>query len=455
MLERARVRGLELERKPTAQPVVTGLYQLTSLGDTLQTWQGLLQGKSGVRAFNTNNARTNIAAPIEFDPNDYFSKKEKRTMAIITAMAIVGARGAGEMANVLGEDKRLLPFINKKRVSMCIPSGIGPTHNLIDISNSIHGQTEEDKSDNKSFVWKTDSETMSQGSRRVSAFSGLRSFPEQPNAQAAQALGASGWPINSSEACATGLAAIAEGARLIRDGYADIVFAGGVEEVLREHGEVGIASFASMKALSIRNEEPERASRPFDRDRDGFVLASGIGVVVLEREDSARKRGAKILAHVLGFDKTMDAYDVTEADPDRIADTIFTALHKQETKEDFYPVGAIFAHATSTPVGDKTEAMALRKVFGDELSHIPIAAIKSNLGHLVGAAGAVNAIAAILAVNQGKIPHIINLENPDEQFADLYFVRNQPLEKDIDTALALAYGFGGHNAAVLFGKTKD
>lgn len=453
MLERARDRGLELERKPTSQPVVTGFYQLTSLGDTLQAWQGLLEGKSGVRAFNVNNERTNIAAPVEFDPNDYVGKHEQRRMAVITAMAIAGARNAGEMAQVLGEDKRLLPFLNKKRVGMCIASGIGPTHNLIDISNTIHGQTEKDKIANKAFYWQTDNEAMKLGSQKVTVFSGLRSFPEQPNAQAAIALGASGWPINSSEACATGLSAIVEGARLIKDGYADIVFAGGVEEVLREHGEVGIASFAPMKALSKRNEEPEKASRPFDKDRDGFVLASGIGVVVLESEDSARKRSAKILARVLGFDKSIDGYDVTEADPNRIADTIFQALYNQKTK-DFYPVDAIFAHATSTPIGDETEAAALRKVFGDDLPYIPIAAIKSNLGHLVGGAGAVNAIAAIFALNEGKIPHILNLENPDEKFADLFFVRDRPLERDINTTLALAYGFGGHNAAVLFGKHK-
>jgi len=453
MLERAKLRGLELERKPTDQIVVTGLYQLTSLGDTFQTWQGLLEGKSRIRAFNANSPRTNIAAPVEFNPNDYFGKKEQNPMAIITAMAIVGARGAGEMAQVLGEDKCLLPTVNKKRVGMCIASGIGPTHNLIDISNTIHGQTEEDRRDNKSFVWETDNEAMRKGSRRVSPFSGLRSFPEQPNAQAALALGASGWPINSAEACATGLSAIAEGARLIRDGYADIVFAGGVEEVLREHGEVGIASFAPMKALSTRNEEPEKASRPFDKDRDGFVLASGIGLVVLESEDFARKRSAKILARVLGFDKSIDGYHVTEADPDRIADTIFQALYDQKTKS-FYPVDAIFAHATSTPIGDSVEIKALRKVFAEDLPNIPIAAIKSNLGHLVGAAGAVNAIAAILAINEGKIPHIRNLENPDEEFADLCLVRNQPLEKEINAGLALAYGFGGHNAAVLFGKYK-
>jgi len=432
MLERAKLRGLELERKPAERVVVTGYWQLTPLGNTEETFQGLLEGKSGIKKFEVANDRTQIAGTVEFDPNSHFSKKEQFPMARVTAMAIVGARAASKMAGVLDDEaKHLLPSINKNRVAMCIASGIGPSHNLIDIADTIRDK----------------------GSRRISAYSGLKSFPEQPNAQAAMALKASGWPISSVEACATGLSAIVEATRLIKEGYADLAIAIGLEEILVEHKEVGIGSFASMKALSTRNDEPEKASRPFDKDRDGFVESSGIGALILESEDHALKRGAKIYAEVLGFEKSIDGYDTTESDPDRIADTIFQALYNKKTKN-FYPVDVIFAHATSTPIGDAVEVKALRKVFAEDLPNIPITAIKSNLGHLMGGAGAVNAIAAIQALNSGKVPPILNLENPDEAFFDLSLVRNIPLKKEIDTALVTAYGFGGHNAVVIFGKYK-
>ena len=443
MLERARVRGLELERKPAERVVVTGYWQLTPLGNTKETFNGLLEGKSGIKKLNPPiNSRTNIAGLIEFDPNDYFYKKEQKPMAEETAMAIVGARGAAAMAQILDSDQNiLLPSINRNRVAMCVASGIGPTHNLIDVSDTIHRK---DKDGNEDIV---------KESRRVDPFGGLRSFPEQPNAQAAIALKASGWPISSAEACATGLSAVVEAARLVKEGYADIAIAIGLEQVLKKHQELGIGIFAGMHVLSTKNEGPESASKPFDKDRDGFVESSGIGAVIIESEKHALRRGAKIYAEVLGFDKSIDGHDLTEADPDRIADSITHALYDPKTKT-VHQVDAIFAHATSTPIGDRVEIQALRNAFTDDLPNIPIAAIKSNLGHLMGGAGAVNAIVAIQSLNAGKIPHILNLKNPDEEFSDLNFVRNQPLEKQINTVLVTAYGFGGHNAVVIFGKYK-
>lgn len=441
MLERARARGLELERKPAERVVVTGYWQLTPLGNTEETFQGLLAGKSGIRKIDPPiNSRTNIAGLIEFNPNDYFSDKEQNPMAEETAMAIVGARGAAAMAQILDSDQNsLLPSINKTRVAMCVASGIGPTHNLIDVSDTIHRKDEDGNEDT------------TRGSRRVGPYAGLRSFPEQPNAQAAIALRASGWPISSAEACATGLSAIIEAVRLVKEGYADVAVAIGLEQILKKHQEIGIGLFAGMHVLSTKNEEPESASKPFDKNRDGFVESSGIGAVVIESEEHARKRGAKIYAEVLGFDKSIDGHDLTEADPERIADSITQALYDPKTKT-VHQVDAIFAHATSTRIGDKVEIDAFRKVFTEDLPNIPITAIKSNLGHLMGGAGAVNAIVAIQSLNAGKIPHILNLKNPDEEFFDLNFVRNQPLEKSINTALVTAYGFGGHNAVVLLGK---
>ena len=441
MLERARARGLELERKPAERVVVTGYYQLTPLGNTEETFQGLLEGKSGIKKLDPPiNSRTNIAGLIEFDPNEYFSDIEQRPMAEETAMAIVGARGAATMAQILDSDqKNLLPSINRTRVAMCVSSGIGPTHNLIEVSDTIHRK---DKEGNEDII---------RGSRRVSSYGGLRSFPEQPNAQTAIALKTSGWPISSAEACATGLSAIVEAVRLVKEGYADVAVAIGLEQILKKHQEIGIGIFAGMHVLSTRNDEPEKASRPFDKDRDGFVESCGIGAVIIESEEHARKRGAKIYAEVLGFDKSIDGHDLTEADPERIADSITQALYDPKTKT-VRQVDAIFAHATSTRVGDRVEIQAFRNAFADELPNIPITAIKSNLGHLMGGAGAVNAIVAIQSLNAGKIPHILNLKNPDEEFSDLNLVRNQPLEKQINTALVTAYGFGGHNAVLLLGK---
>ncbi len=210
MLERARARGLELERKPAERVVITGYWQLTPLGNTEETFNGLLEGKSGIKKLDPPiNFRTNIAGLIDFDPNNYFSMKEQKPMAEEAAMAIVGARGATDMAQLLDTDqKHLLSSIDRRRVAMCVASGIGPTHNLIDVSGAIHQKD------------KNGSEDIIRGSRRVDPFAGLRSFPEQPNAQAAIALKASGWPISSVEACATGLSAIVEAARLVKDGYA-------------------------------------------------------------------------------------------------------------------------------------------------------------------------------------------------------------------------------------------
>ncbi len=206
-----------------------------------------------------------------------------------------------------------------------------------------------------------------------------------------------------------------------------------------------------MHALSTRNDEPEKASRPFNKDRDGFVESSGIGAVVIESEEHAHKRGAKIYAEILGFDKSIDGYDLTEGDPENIADTITRALYDEKNKA-VHKVDAVFIHATSTPKGDRVEIQALRKASIENLQHIPITAIKSNLGHLLGGAGAVNAIAAIQSLNAGKVPPILNLDDPDEEFSDLNLVRGKPLEKEIATALVLAYGFGGHNAVLLLGK---
>ena len=436
--ERAKHFGVELERKPAERIVITGYSAITSLGNTQQTLEGLSSGKSGVKSFEVKN-EIKLASPVEFKPEDYFSKKEMRGRSHLNMMAVVMAREAMKKANLLGQDGKLRKDIDKRSVASWMASAFGSAQLIIDVNDKIHKKDENGNEDPAT------------NSRFIPVRAGLQIFPEELNGQVAIDLGISGWGGSSVEACATGLSNIVEAADKIKTGKAKIAIAGGMEDVLSLHPEVGIGMFAVMGVLSKRNSDPEKASRPFDKDRDGFVLGAGGGVVVLEEYEHALKRGAPILGEVLGFQKSMDGSDPTNLDKDVVASTVLGAIYNEKAKG-WYDVDAIFAHATSTIEGDIAEAAVLRMVFQEDLKNIPVAAIKSNLGHLAGGAGTVNVIAALNAINTGEIPPIINLENPDPEVADLNFVRGQSLKKDIKTALVLAYGFGGHNAVILLGK---
>lgn len=439
--ETARQLGVELEKKPAQRIVIIGMSALTPLGNTEQTLEGLNAGKSGIKAFNVSNFKTNIAGPVNFDPEEYFSKKELRGISMPNAMAIVLAREAMRNAGLLGEDGKLRKDINKRQVASWMASAIGSGTLLVDVYNRIHKKDEKEEEDPV------------RNSRFIPATTSLQVFPQEFNGGVTRDVGIAGWGGSSVEACATGLSNIAEAAEAIKSGRAKIAVAGGLEDVLSIHPEIAIGMFAAMRSvLSTRNSEPEKASRPFDKDRDGFVLGTGGAAVVLADYEFALKIGAPILGEVLGFVKSMDGYDTTDLDRENVAGTILKALYNEKEKE-FYAVDAIFAHATSTIYGDVAEAAVLRMVFGDNLKNIPIAAIKSNLGHLAGGAGAVNFVAALHALRTGKIPHILNLDNPGPEFADLNLVRGQPLARDIRTALVLAYGFSGYNAVMLLGKT--
>ena len=438
--ERSRGLGVELENRPAERLVITGMAALTPLGDTEQTLEGLNSGKSGVKEFDVKNFAVRGAAPVEFNPEAHFSKKEMKGRSPLNAMAVAIAREAMKNAGLLGEDGKLQKDIDRRQAASWMASAFGSVHHIIDVYNQIH---KKDEAGNEN-PWLN--------SGRISPRKGLEIFPEELNGQVAIDLGVSGWGGSSVEACATGLSNIIEAARIIKGGQAKVAVAGGLEDILSAYPEASIGMFAAMRSvLSTRNDEPEKASRPFDKDRNGFVLGAGGGAVVIEALDHALERGAPILAEILGFNKSMDGSDPTNLNKKIVAGTILKALYNQRTKE-FYEVDSIFAHATSTNQGDQAEAELLKMIFGDSLKNIPIAAIKSNMGHLAGGAGAVNVIAAINALNSGKIPPILNLENPSQEFEGLFFVRGKPLEKDIKTALVLAYGFGGHNAVMLLGR---
>lgn len=441
LLQRAEELDIQLQTKPAKKIVVTGYAQYTSLGNTRETWQGLLEGRSGVRKFpEGTNSFVKIAAPVDFNPEDHFSKKELRGLSHLNAMAIVIAKEAAVAANLITKDGKLHDMTDRALIGSYVGSGIGSTQHLIDVYRTIHKVDENGIEDPE------------KNSRFVTPYKALEIFPEELNGGVTRALGISGWGGSSVEACATGLSNPVDGAERIKTGIIKAAVAGGFDDAFEAYPEVGLGLFGRMGVLSTRNDEPQAANRPFDENRDGFVEGAGGGVVIIEEYEHALRHLAPIKAEVLGFAKSMDGGEsATGLDIDNVARTVLSALWDEKNQR-FYEIDAIFTHATATKEGDKAEVAVLRRVFGDKLREIPITAIKGNIGHLLGGAGAVNAIAAINALEEGKIPPILNLENPDPEFEDLFFVREKPLERAINTALVLAYGFGGHNAVMVLGK---
>lgn len=437
----------DFQDNPADTVVITGYSEITPLGNTEATEKAEIEGRSGTRKFEVNNFRTSVAAPIDFHPEDHFTEKELRGMSRIGALAVYLAREAGKMSGLLDDNGKLKQEINPLKTGNTISSGIGAHSKMVDAYIKIN--------------WKKDPETGKMipadpkvGSSLLSPFTGIQLFPEEPNGDVEIMLGLQGWSVNSAEACATGLSSVADAYQLIKSGKNDIVFAGGVEDGLSERPDLSIGVFAAMRGpLTSNNDHPEKASRPFDRDRDGFVLAAGGGVLILERLESALARKAKIYAVVLSAEKGSDGYNTTNLNSERIARLILKTIKLPGEENLAYPIDSIFAHATSTKAGDLAEINTLRLTLGDEnLRRIPITAIKSMHGHLAGGAGAINAITAIRSLEKGLIPPIINLENVDEPFKDLNLIKDKALKGDFTTALVLAYGFHGKDAVVLLGR---
>lgn len=432
----ARELGVEFEERPSELVAVVGFAELTSFGKTLATAQAELEGRSGTTVFKQdpdapyNPHAPRVAAQALFDPTEHFDRRELLRTPTITAMNLVIAREAARMAGIVTEEGILLPSLVSRRnkIAVSMPSGMGPALGAIDTYLDI------------------------QNGKRTTSYEGLRIFPEQPTAKAAMDLKVGGWTSNSSEACATGLSSIADAWLRIRSGVNDIEIAGGSEDALSVHPEILARVFGAIRAISNNENDPEHASKPFNINRTGFVPASGGGALVLERLDSAIARGVNIYAVILSARKGMDGDHPTNMNTDRIADVMLQTL-KDRNGEGFYGVDAIFAHATATGEGDPREIEALRKVFGDQLSSIPITAIKSMHGHLLGGAGVINAISAIRALHGGIIPPTINLTDSEimPEAAGLDIV-TKARKVELQTALALAYGFGGYNAAVLFAR---
>jgi 3-oxoacyl-[acyl-carrier-protein] synthase II len=380
-------------------------------------WDSLLKGRSGVskiQNFDPSELPVKIAGEIhDFSPEDWMTTKEVRRTDRASHFAVAAAKLAWADA---GE-----PSVDHARTGVMFSTGIGGLSSLL--------------AQHKVFL--------ERGADRVSPFMVPMLMPNAPAGHVAMAFGFTGPNACITTACAAGAHAVGEGYRLIQDGLADVVVAGGTEASVLG---LTIAGFAQMQALS-RNPDPPRASRPFDRDRDGFVLSEGAGALVLEEASRAEGRGARIYAEVAGFGQSADAHHITAPEPEGLGAIQAIQACLEDAGEQPDAVGYVNAHGTSTQLNDAAETRALKKVLGDQAYRVPVSSTKSMTGHLLGAAGAIEAAVAALVVNRGVIPPTINYENPDD-VCDLDYVPNTKRQADVRLALSNAFGFGGHNAVV-------
>ncbi|WP_282061830.1 beta-ketoacyl-ACP synthase II [Bacillus pumilus] len=404
--------------------VVTGLGALTPLGNDVEsTWKNALAGVSGVGPItrvDSSEYTAKVAAELkDFNIEDYMEKKEARKMARFTQYAVVAAQKALEDSRLEITDE-IAP-----RVGVWVGSGIGGL------------ETFEEQFEVYS----------NKGARRVSPFFVPMMIPDMATGQISIALGAKGVNSCTVTACATGTNSIGDAFKVIQRGDADAMITGGTEAPLTK---MSFAGFCANKALST-NPDPETASRPFDKNRDGFVMGEGAGIVVLEELEHALKRGATIYAEIVGYGSTGDAYHITAPAPNGEGGVRAMKEAIRDAGLSVEEIDYINAHGTSTPYNDKFETMAIKEVFGEHANQLAISSTKSMTGHLLGAAGGVEAIFSVLAIKDSVIPPTINLVTPDEE-CDLDYVANEARSKEIQVALSNSLGFGGHNATIIFKK---
>jgi 3-oxoacyl-[acyl-carrier-protein] synthase II len=408
--------------RPTRRIVVTGLGLVTPLGTGVEkTWAAICAGQSGIgriTRFDPTGYDAQIAGEVkDFDPAQFIEKKEVKKMDTFIHYAVGAALMAVDDAGL-----KVAPE-EATQVGVYIGSGIGGLGSI----EHYHDVLKE------------------KGPGRVSPFFIPMTIINLASGQVAIRIGAKGPNSCAVTACATGNHCIGDAFRLIQRGDADVMVAGGAEAAVTP---LGVAGFAAAKALSFRNDEPARASRPFDKDRDGFVLGEGAGVVVLEEWEHARRRGARVYAELIGYGMNSDAYHIT-APPEEGEGAVRCmelALKDAHIAKD--QIGYINAHGTST-MADAIETRAIKAVFGEQASRIPVSSTKSMTGHLLGAAGGIEAVFSILALHHGLLPPTINLENPDPA-CDLDYVPNKARPAAIQVALSNSFGFGGVNACLIF-----
>jgi len=401
--------------------VVTGMGATTPLGgDVAATWDGLLAGRSGARTLDFEwVARLDIpvrfAATLAVEPTEVLPRVEARRLDRSEQVAIVAAQQAWQDAELSTDT------VDADRLAVIVGTGIGGVNTLVTQNELLQ----------------------TQGMRKVSPLTVPMLMPNGPAAHVGLALGARAGVHAPVSACASGAEAIGWGWRMIRSGEADIVVAGGAEAAIVP---ITMAGFAQARTMSTRNDDPEHASRPWDTGRDGFVLGEGAGLVVLERAEYAAARGARVYARLAGVGTSSDAYHITAPDPQAIGQARAIAAAIRNSGVDPADIGHVNAHATSTPVGDVPETLAVRKSIGD---HPILTAPKGSLGHLLGASGAVESIATILSVYHGLIPPTANLENLDPGVT-LDVVSGEARKVRLAAAMNDSFGFGGHNVALVF-----
>jgi 3-oxoacyl-[acyl-carrier-protein] synthase II len=407
--------------------VVTGLGCVSPIGATAEeTWSSAVAGRSGVRElqrFDASQFAVRIAAeaPADFDLGDLPGKEVRRLDRFIL-LAVAAAREAMLHADLAPAGEAA------ERAGVAIGSGIGGLETL---SKSI-------------------AVVLKNGPRRVSPFTIPMTICNMASGYVAIRHGLRGPNLCQTGACASGAHSIGEAARIIERGDADVMLAGGSEAPITE---IGLAGFASMRALSTRNELPSAASRPFDTDRDGFVIGEGAAVLILEDMEHAQRRGAKILAHILGYGMTADAASIAQPTEDAEGAQRCMSLAIADAGLDPNAVDYLNAHATSTPQGDPSEVRAIRAVFGSHVQQLAVSATKSMTGHLLGAAGAVEAMLCVRALETGIMPPTINLDQPDPE-CELDHVANKARQASIRVALSNSFGFGGTNATLVIGRAE-
>ena len=407
----------------TERVVVTGMGAVTPIGATVyETWTNIVEGHSGVgriTLFDATDFDARIAAEVkDFRPEELLSPREAKRLDRFCQFALVACREAMEDSGIVIDDS------NAEDIGVLVGSGIGGITTLSEQMEVLR----------------------TKGPRRVSPFLIPMFLIDLAPGQIAIATGARGPNSGIVSACSTSAHALGEAAEIIKRGDAVAMIAGGSEAGIVP---VGVAGFASMKALSTRNDDPEHASRPFDAERDGFVMGEGAGIVVLEAESHARERGAHIYGELAGYGATDDAHHITAPAEggEGAARAMRIALRKAAC--DPSDVDYINAHGTSTPTNDRLETMAIRAVFGDAAYRMPVSSTKSMTGHMLGAAGAVESIFCLKAIQDGILPPTTNYENPDPE-CDLDYVPNEARREQVDVALTNSLGFGGHNVSLVF-----
>jgi len=409
----------------TRRVVVTGLGALTPVGNTAEEfWSSLVQGRSGIgpiTRFDTTGFPTRIAGEVRnFDPLNFVDKKEARRLDPYLQYAIAASVLAVQDAGL--DTGR----IDSTRFGVLIGSGIGGITTLLENHKTL----------------------LERGPDRVSPFFIPMLIINMASGLVSIRFGAKGPNSSVVTACATGNHAIGDAFRILQRGDADVMIAGGAEAVILP---LTIAGFCAVKAMTTRNDVPEKASRPFDAERDGFVCSEGAGILVLESREHALRRDARIYAEIRGYGMSGDAHHMTAPDPEADGAARSMAAAVKDAGVSPADVGYINAHGTSTPYNDKFETMAIKRVFGEHARRLAVSSTKSMTGHLIGAAGGIEAIATVLALYHGILPPTINYEHPDPE-CDLDYVPNQARKQDVEVAASNAFGFGGTNATLVFGK---